>query len=92
MKVLRCVCVENATECQLARVLRRHLSLQVLHGGTGVTSERMKFLSAEINHLVVDLEQLGAMGRVEEAQTLMKKVEGLERERERERLAVSSKV
>lgn len=36
------------------------------------------------------LEQLGAMGRVEEAQSLMRRVEDLERERERERTVMSA--
>lgn len=67
-------------------------SFQSLHGPAGATSERMKFLSSEINEMVLKLERLGAMGCVEEAQALMKKIEDMERERERERQLLNSKV
>ena len=50
-------------------------------------SEKMRHLNVEINSRVTRLEELGQKGEVEEAQGLLKEVEALERERERNRTA-----
>lgn len=48
-------------------------------------SEKLQHLNVEINTRVTRLEELGQKGEVEEAQVLLKEVEALERERERNR-------
>ncbi len=48
-------------------------------------SEKLRHLNVEINSRVTRLEELGQKGEVEEAQVLLKEVEALERERERNR-------
>eukprot|EP00731_Ephydatia_muelleri_P023567 Em0015g1150a len=59
---------------------------KVLQGETGINSDKLKTLNDEINMKVAELDTLGTRGLVEEAQQLMKRVEDLERERERERM------
>ena len=48
-------------------------------------SDKLRHLNTEINSHVTKLEELGQRGEVEEAQVLLKELEGLERERETER-------
>ena len=48
-------------------------------------SDKLQHLNKEINSRVMQLEELGQRGEVEGAQVLLKEVEALERERERER-------
>ena len=58
-------------------------------------SEKLKQLNSEINSRVLKLEELGKCGEVEGAQVLLREVESLEKERERERASFirdSSKV
>ena len=58
-------------------------------------SEKLKQLNTDINSRVVKLDELGRCGEVEGAQVLLREVESLEKERERERAGLvrdSSKV
>lgn len=58
-------------------------------------SDKLQRLNMDINSRVVQLEELGQRGEVEGAQVLLREVEALERERERERAGLvrdSSKV
>ena len=58
-------------------------------------SEKLKQLNTEINSRVLKLEELGRCGEVEGAQVLLKEVEALEKDREKERAGLireSSKV
>ena len=58
-------------------------------------SEKLKQLNMEINSRVMKLEELGQKGEVEGAQVLLREVESLEKDRERERAGLvreSSKV
>lgn len=58
-------------------------------------SEKLKKLNMEINSHVMKLEELGQKGEVEGAQVLLREVESLEKDRERERAGLvreSSKV
>ena len=48
-------------------------------------SEKLSQLNGEINSRVTRLDKLGRKGEVEEAQVLLKEVEALERERDRNR-------
>ena len=48
-------------------------------------SDKLRHLNMEINSRVMRLEELGQRGEVEGAQVLLREVEALERERERER-------
>jgi hypothetical protein len=49
-------------------------------------SDKLRHLNKEINSHVMQLEELGQRGEVEGAQVLLREVEALERERERERV------
>ena len=58
-------------------------------------NQKLKQLNVEINSCVLKLEELGQCGEVEGAQVLLKEVEALEKDRERERAGLlrdSSKV
>lgn len=58
-------------------------------------SEKLRQLNVDINSRVMQLEELGQRGEVEGAQVLLREVEALEREREKERAGLirdSSKV
>ena len=58
-------------------------------------SDKLRNLNMDINSRVMRLEELGQRGEVEGAQVLLREVESLERERERERQGLvrdSSKV
>lgn len=58
-------------------------------------SEKFRKLNVDINSRVMQLEELGQRGEVEGAQVLLREVEALEREREKERAGLirdSSKV
>lgn len=58
-------------------------------------SEKLRKLNVDINSRVMQLEELGQRGEVEGAQVLLREVEALEREREKERAGLirdSSKV
>lgn len=48
-------------------------------------SEKLRQMNADINSRVSKLEELGQRGEVEGAQALLKEVEALEKDRERER-------
>ena len=51
-------------------------------------SNKLRTLNQEINSRVMQLEELGQRGEVEGAQVMLKKVEALERDRERERVGL----
>ena len=58
-------------------------------------SEKLRKLNVDINSRVMQLEELGQRGEVEGAQVLLREVEALEKEREKERAGLirdSSKV
>ena len=58
-------------------------------------NNKLSHLNKEINARVVQLEELGQRGEVEGAQVMLREVEALERDRERERAGLvrdSSKV
>ena len=50
--------------------------------------EKLQQLNKEINSCVTKLEELGQKGEVEGAQVLLREVECLERDRERERVGL----
>lgn len=51
-------------------------------------NEKLRNLNKEINSRVMQLEELGQRGEVEGAQVMLKEVEALEKDRERERLGL----
>lgn len=58
-------------------------------------SDKLRNLNKEINSRVMQLEELGQRGEVEGAQVMLREVEALEKDRERERAGLlrdSSKV